>query len=141
MENDKIIELISLALTAPTMVGALAVVLLWSPSLRKVQNGRDWILLGVIISFVGQFLDNGYWGMAWTLEFLEHPWQETVFQYGALANIPSRQIAGTAAAYCHLKAFCEITDSPEVAKLKLWTGLAVSLLVGLVAAMVLVSVS
>ena len=81
------IEFISLVLTVPTILLSLWVVALFGP-----------------IGFIGNFFDNIYWGIAWTVEFLNRDEPNDWFKYGVASNIPFRQLAGITAATCHIAA-------------------------------------
>lgn len=109
LEAREYAELISLALTAPTLILSLAVVWVWAPaSIRAIRSGlatgHDWLILGVCTGFIGGFSDNLYWMLAWASSFMELPSRQFLFEHGVYANIPFRQCMGAFAAYCHLKA-------------------------------------
>lgn len=107
----KIAEIISLALSIPTLMFAFVVVLRWGPKAWDHVTKSDgkisevgWLIIGVTISFLGGFFDNLYWGVAWTCRFLDHPWTEWLQTRGVLSNIPFRQLAGAIAGFCHIRA-------------------------------------
>lgn len=106
-----IAELVSLAATAPCVIGAIAVVIVWG---RPAWENRatDWIMTGIVVSFIGQTGDNLYWAIAWTASYLSHDLTDVLFQSGVYSNVPFRQGCGTVAAYCHLRAFCETAARP-----------------------------
>ena len=85
-------ELISLVLTAPTLVLAILVVHLWGrPALSAWREtgelgDRGWLLLGVTLGFAGSIGDNAYWGATWTLSFLDHPDADAWFRWGCVPN-------------------------------------------------------
>ena len=64
-------------------------------------------LPGIFVGFLGSVFDNFYWGIAWTTEYLHIEARDTLFKLGSWPNIIFRQLAGIAAAYCHMKAFYE----------------------------------
>lgn len=106
---QKIAELISLGMTFPTVVLAIAVVYVWFPSARNAalksnKKAHDWFTVGVVIGFAGSILDNIYWFIPWTASFLGHPAFETLTNAGVFFNVFFRQGCGIAAAYCHVKA-------------------------------------
>jgi hypothetical protein len=89
----------------PTILLAVAVVFHFKQALVSIpRQAQNWLILGIVIAFVGQSLDNLYWGFAWTGDFLSWPDTESWFLRGSLFNIFSRQICGIAAALCHIKA-------------------------------------
>lgn len=109
IEAHDLAELTSLALTAPTVILAIAVVWMWAPSsIAAVRNGlatgHDWFLVGVVLGFMGSSIDNLYWSLPWSASLIGHPLSETLFESGVYFNIPFRQGLGIAAAYCHLRA-------------------------------------
>lgn len=108
-QMDKLIVFLSLLVTPVTILSALMVVCLWaSPAkqaiVKKERGSIDWFVLGVFVHFLGSVLDNGYWGVAWTFDYIDSPHRDAVFDKGAWSNLPFRQIATTVAAYCHIKA-------------------------------------
>ncbi|MGJ8677236.1 MAG: hypothetical protein ACSHX0_06945 [Akkermansiaceae bacterium] len=107
---DSIAEVISLALTSPTLLSAAIVICIWwkafvrslkTPS--KERTGQQWLILGVASSFIGGFCDNLWWGSAWGRYYLQHDSWNWWFSNGVYANIPFRQMAGIIAAYCHIR--------------------------------------
>lgn len=107
---DSIAELVSLAETWPTLFSSALVFFWWKGLLKKavLKNHRDWVgidffVLGICISYMGGFLDNLYWGVAWTCDFLMLEAKEFVFSRGVYSNIPFRQTAQTVSAYLHLR--------------------------------------
>lgn len=109
MQIQKLAELCSLSLTIPTVVSGVVVVKAWGPpawaALRSGQlTAQGWFVLGVAAGFVGAVLDNLYWALPWTASFLELEAADALMARGVYFNVFSRQILGTFAAYCHLKA-------------------------------------
>lgn len=102
-------EFVSLALTAPTVVTAVGVVLLWGRA--AVQAFRDgeltahqWFLVGVAVGFAGSVLDNVYWSIPWFSSYLDLAATPDLMAAGVYFNIFNRQLIGIGAAYCHLRA-------------------------------------
>jgi len=109
MDQHNVAEIISLVLTTPTVFLAAAVFIVWwraaADSFRREERESiHWFILGVFISFVGQFLDNIYWGIAWSLSFTDSEFREDYFQNGVYYNIFARQMCGCLAAFFHLLA-------------------------------------
>ncbi len=105
----KLFELISLAATPSTILMSLFVVACWLPSALRAHraetvDARGWFIVGVTVAFLGGSIDNLYWGIAWSSSFLELEVKEQLFGAGVYSNIPARQLAGTFAAYCHIRA-------------------------------------
>lgn len=103
-------EAISLALTVPAIILALAVVKIWLPRVFEARRRNEmgevqWLILGVSISFIGASLDNAYWAIPWSLQFMGKPQAEFWFSFGSVPNIFFRQIAGIIAACCHMRSF------------------------------------
>lgn len=113
MTPQKIVELISSGLAIPTLVFCAIVVVLWKSAAFKIikqqeiKTSQDWFILGVFFGFCGEFLDNIYWSFTWIFIFLNLPFQHDAAAFGAWANIPSRQILGIIAAYCHARSAVE----------------------------------
>jgi hypothetical protein len=102
----------SLLLTVPTIVFCVWVVwelyrLAWQAMLNENRSAIQWFIIGVAISFIGDALDNFYWGIAWSADYLEIPIRRPLFANGVFSNIPFRQTAGILAGYCHIRGiFC-----------------------------------
>lgn len=114
MVNDTV-TLLSLLLTPATVIGCIAVVVLWFDSAKKAfyekhKTEMHWLILGVFFSFLGSIVDNTYWGLAWSANYLEHPLADDLFHNGVFSNLPFRQITTLLAAYCHMRAAI-VTDS------------------------------
>lgn len=113
-------ELSSLWLTFPTVILGVVVVSLWGPPIikqvatRKDLDSHDWLILGVFVAFAGGAIDNCFWGVAWTLDYLESGYRDWWFRHGVYPNIFARQIAGSYAAYCHLVAFYQAKQKRKV---------------------------
>lgn len=105
-------EWFSLALTAPTLFLCAWVV-------REYRSGAvdgfklarigiysrsHLLVLGITIGFAGSFMDNLYWGFAWTAEAIGHPSRDWWFSHGVWSNLPFRQGAGILAGIAHVVA-------------------------------------
>lgn len=106
---QELAEVTSLALTVPTVVLGVAVVVIWGPHAWRairagMTRGDEWLVLGVVLGFVGAVGDNLYWGAAWGSKLLGLEGADSLFAHGVYANIPLRQGLGVAAAFCHIKA-------------------------------------
>jgi hypothetical protein len=113
-----IAELISLGMTFPTVILAVAVVYTWLPSAREaIRNNnataQDWFIVGVVFGFTGSILDNMYWFLPWTASYLGHESFQPLTSTGVFFNIFFRQGIGIIAAYCHLKA-AELSSSQKI---------------------------
>lgn len=89
-------ELLSLGLTIPALYWSLITLREWYPAFlvawsAKKKTTHQRLIIGVFISFAGSYVDNLYWGIAWSAAFLELPAQVFLFKYGVLPNIPFRQ--------------------------------------------------
>lgn len=116
-----IVEFWSLTLTIPTLALSSWVIIVfgkesWNTALSLVRYGvrpssAQMLVLGITVGFIGAFLDNSYWGLAWSADFFGSDYRATLFQFGAWANIPFRQAAGIAAGTLHL--WSHIQSKPE----------------------------
>lgn len=97
-------EVLSLGMTFPTIILALAVVYVWAPSVKRPKEANEWFILGVVSGFLGAIVDNFYWFLPWTASFLDLELKEFLFVNGVYVNIFFRQGLGILAAYSHLKA-------------------------------------
>ena len=127
-------EMVSLALTLPTILIGIGVLVHWGPSAWRSWNVKaihrdasQWLILGVAIGFLGGILDNIYWGIAWSSAYAQHPSRDFWFANGVWPNIPFRQISGAYAAYCHLRSFY---ISQKQNNLRLMIAVVLSLVVG-----------
>lgn len=109
MEISNAAEAISLALTAPTLYLARRTIakfwrLAWGTLATPANQRTDyqWLILGIVVGFLGALLDNLYWGIAWTASYIDSPATAFWFEHGVFANVPFRQLAGIAAGYCHV---------------------------------------
>lgn len=136
--NDNVLHLISLSLTFPALFFCILVIMVWGKdsvnSLFKDKSPSDWLIIGVLLGFIGFFIDNLYWGVWWSLDYFSiySDLKELLIKYGILVNIMFRQVLVIAAGYCHIKAFLGMKkkDFP----IYLWV---YSLLAGLIYAVVL----
>lgn len=68
----------------------------------KNVSGTDWIMIAIMGSHIGFFLDNLYWLVAWSGRYLEQPWGTWLNDYGVFANTVFRQGFGVATVSLHL---------------------------------------
>ena len=118
---QEIAELISLGMTFPTVILAVAVVYTWFPSAKEsfrsnCKESQDWFIMGVVIGFVGSILDNIYWFFPWSASFIGHESFQTLTNAGVFFNVFFRQGCGMVAAYCHMRA-AESSIQPGMATL------------------------
>lgn len=130
-----IAELVSLALTFPTIILAIGVITHWGPQAwhafkihRDDRTATQWLILGITVGFIGALLDNLYWSIPWSASYVGSEHTGWLVSYGVFFNIPFRQVAGVYAAYCHLFAFFKAKKSGQS---KLLVFGLLSLLVGL----------
>lgn len=113
MTLQEVSELVSLALTVPTVVLGCIVVYLWFPHAKSDEGlmfdfknftAPQWFIAGVTIGFIGSVLDNLYWSIPWMSAFLGLGIKDQLMDAGVFFNIFFRQTCGIMAAYCHLMA-------------------------------------
>ena len=115
---QKTAELISNGLALPVILLSIAVVYLWfKPACNSIKKfagtPEQWFILGVFIGFLGETVDNIYWTVAWSLQYLGLGAAPVVMEHGVFSNIPFRQIFGIVAAYCHIRSALEYRKSSE----------------------------
>lgn len=101
---------VSLAATSPTI--AVAGMVLWRWHARYVAYCREefktpslTLIAGVYWSFIGSFVDNSWWGVAWSLDYQGVPSGENWwFENGVFSNVLFRQGTGLKAGLLHLHA-------------------------------------
>ena len=125
---------ISLFLTPWAVLTAALVVYQWGPAsihaiCHKGMNSNDWLVLGIVVGFVGAILDNLYWGYAWQLKYTNNPNSEWWFEYGVMANVLFRQGAGVIAGTCFIMSACKILQHPITLCIKTVTVIAILLCV------------
>lgn len=110
-----VVELQSLALTLPVLFLCLMVVFECVPALQRIQRRTQmrWILLGICIGFFGNMVDNFYWMIPWTANYLDLSITPVLVNFGVFPNLIFRQIFTITAAYCHLRAFIS-PDNPRM---------------------------
>ena len=99
-----IVESIRLALSPIVFTIAILVIYKYSRSLKSFNedSASDWLILGILIGFIGKLIDNIFWNCAWSAYYFKHSTEW--FEYGQLFNIPFRQIALIVSGFCHTKA-------------------------------------
>lgn len=108
---ESVVTLISLFLTPILLVAAIVVVGILKHSFSKAINTpektpMEWMIIGIVISFVGSIFDNIWWFLAWSYEYIDPSGaeKEFFFHYGVYSNTLFRQIFGIVGALCHIYA-------------------------------------
>ncbi len=119
------VELQSLAMTAPVLVLCAMVIYECITPLKTAvpRTQIRWILFGIILGFSGNLVDNFYWMIPWTSNYLQLPITSDLVNFGVFPNLVFRQGLTTVAAYCHIRAFI----SPDKPRLLLCTNIMVIL--------------
>ena len=82
----------------------------------------DWLILGILISFIGKVIDAMYWQVTWTSYLKDTNLKQVLLDYGAGANLPLRQLPIVLACICHLKAAqLSISDSRYTSRLAFYS--------------------
>lgn len=96
---------LSLWLTWPALFICVMVLMAWhteyiSYCMSKNRAPSQLLIAGVFIGFCGSFVDNTYWGIAWSLDFIGAPegsqvdaWRDWFFHNGVYPNVAFRQSA------------------------------------------------
>jgi len=110
LPGQGVAEFFSLWMTWPSVGLSLLVVYLWGPQAwRALFKGSysptELFVLGVAAGFIGEVCDSLFWGFAWSLSYIEHPWKHGVFQSGVFFNIVFRQLMTMVAAYFHVQSY------------------------------------
>lgn len=104
----KYAEMCSLILTFLTLQMCIEVLVLWSSEAKKFLDGERapwaWVGAAIFLHFLSSFVDNFYWGVAWSNAFIESKYTEFMFANGVFSNIPFRQIGVAASGFCYLRA-------------------------------------
>jgi len=129
-------EVLSLGLTPMTVMLSLSVLVIWGGRalqglFKREKTDLDWLILGIVISFIGKLGDNMWWGFAWHFAHEGHDQlKDWWFSNGVFSNSMFRQGCGLLSAICHVQA--GLTSN----KLSCIVGVAV--IVGLTYALILV---
>lgn len=106
----EIATLVSLGLTPGVIISsALVASLFWHPYVRalsdKNRTAVGWMIIGVEANFVGDVVDNIWWGIAWSGDFVDptSTVREFFFTNGIYSNVIFRQTFGLIGAMCHIK--------------------------------------
>lgn len=105
--------LISLGLTWPGMAIACLVLARWHKKyieycFIRQKTPSMMLIVGIYIAFFGSVWDNGWWGIAWSLDFIDpghgkiHYWRNFFFHYGVFPNVVFRQSALFLAGLLHV---------------------------------------
>jgi len=116
------IDVVSGGVTVLTILIGMAVVQHWGRAAKRAVTSEQkltseqWLIIGVVVAFVGQTLDNVYWLVTWTAHYFDATslLTTTLFENGMLANIPFRQACGIVAAYCHVHAAVMVDRAKEM---------------------------
>lgn len=130
-ENIRIIvELQSLALTAPVLVLCAFVIYECLHPLKTSIKGSQmrWILFGICFGFLGNLVDNLYWMFPWTANYLGLSSTPDLVNFGVFPNLLFRQTLTSVAAYCHLRAFIP-EDNTKLLRFLNW-GVVASIVLG-----------
>lgn len=110
-----LVTIASMGLTLTTVVGCLGVIYMWWGAAWKAwktshRTELHYFIMGVSIGFFGALVDNVYWGFAWFAEFINHPYRDSLFDYGVYSNLFFRQLCTILAAAFHIQAAVESTS-------------------------------
>ena len=113
-----LMTLISLGLTIPAVIICMGVIKLWHHQYvnyctTKNRTPSLFLIAGVYISFCGSLVDNTWWGVAWTLDYLSHPYTDWWFENGVYSNVFFRQTALIYAGILHIHAENMSRDEPS----------------------------
>ena len=95
---------------------ALLIALWFDSFVSAVQSGEkwtpeQWLIVGIVVGFAGNALDNSFWGLVWLAEYFDSDWQPWLYDRGPLANLFFRQIPGICAVYFHIRAAYGMTQN------------------------------
>lgn len=77
----------------------------------KDWTAEQWLIVGIVVGFSGNALDNFYWGLHWLSDLYNHESQPILLAYGPVSNLLTRQLPGIVSVYCHLRAAHAITKA------------------------------
>ena len=146
MKLHDFINFLSLSLTPMTIAAASAVIYAFGnramSAFRKIPTSsqhtqiseQEWFVLGIVIGFVGGWIDNFYWGIAWSADYFNWTIRDSLFHNGVYSNLPFRQGLGIIAALCHIAFVFWMRDHVKSDKIKfiLVMGLITSIIFAIV---------
>ena len=101
--------LLSLGMTWPALAVCMLVLTSWYQQYivyckAVVKKPSMMLIAGVMIGFAGSMVDNFWWGLAWTADYIapEHPVRDFLFLNGVYPNIFFRQGALIWAGMLHI---------------------------------------
>lgn len=79
-----VFTLISLGMTFPALTVCVLVLRSWHRRyldymLKKDRKPSTMLIAGVYLGFMGSMVDNSWWGLAWTFDYLDHGWRDFFF--------------------------------------------------------------
>lgn len=109
---------VSLFLTIPFLLIAWRTIARFGPkALQALKESNKthggWIFLGIASGFLGNYFDNLYWAIPWSLNYVESPNAQPWFQAGSIPNVFFRQSLGIFSAYCHLRSLAAVSRETE----------------------------
>ena len=102
---------LSLSITPMTIAACAAVIYLFYPAAlhhvkeyknNKLITGTGFMIIGIVIGFIGDAFDNLWWGFAWNAHYFESGNQEFLFENGVYSNVVFRQTLTLIASGFHL---------------------------------------
>lgn len=66
------------------------------------KNQMHWFIIGIVVGFAGDLMDNIYWMVGWSEGYLKQSMDNPYLYNGVYSNIVWRQGAGIVSAMCHL---------------------------------------
>lgn len=104
-----VMTLISMGLTSPALTVCVLVLMSWHVSYVEYCRTRSkdpslMLIAGVYIGFFGSMVDNAWWGLAWSFDYLSHPYRDFFFHNGIYPNTFFRQGALIWAGILHVSA-------------------------------------
>ena len=110
-ELHQIATWVSLTITPMTIAACCAVIYLFYPAFthhakeyknKKLVTGTGFMIMGIVIGFIGDAFDNLWWGFAWNAHFFNSGNEEFLFENGVYNNVVFRQILTLIASAFHL---------------------------------------
>lgn len=133
---------ISLAATSPALTVCVLIMVGWWGRAKEYLATRKpdpylMLIAGVWLGFAGSFLDNSWWGVAWSFDLYDKAPEsrEWWFQNGVFSNIVFRQAALIFAGMLHIRAEIYCHDDPKWRLVRVHKIMLASAVVGIVYAM------
>lgn len=102
-------QLVSIGIGPMVICSIVAVLYIYGRKVGRILSEEragfqptEWLILGIVIGFLGALFDNIFWNAAWLANWLKLPAREALFDAGPVSNVAFRQTFKVVSATCHI---------------------------------------